>query len=447
MRKNELVIFRNLLNNPLFSRMSDALENVPEESSGLEETSAAGLREELYACVYLLTQEAAANGFYGNIWHCCLAHLLVNDENSYSMACEIRGAVGGGVYDLMLHDMEIIREYFTMDLGAVRDLLQMPVFDAVLSYEAYDNSSKVYNTRIRDRICELASSLEKAKDARQMASALTGFYQAYGVGRFGLHKAFRVVHNGPADDPNCVEIIPIRNIMHVHLDDLIGYEIAKKKLVDNTEAFVAGRPANNCLLYGEAGTGKSSSIKAIANQYYDMGLRVIEIYRHQFQDLNSVIDQIKNRNYRFIIYMDDLSFEEFETEYKYLKAVIEGGLEKKPENVLIYATSNRRHLIRESFSDRNGVDIGDKHGGDTVQEKLSLAGRFGVSIYFGAPSFDEYQEIVAQLADRYHINMDRDQLRSEATKWQLRRGGLSGRTARQFIDYLRGTVLVQEAGD
>ncbi|MEE1051310.1 MAG: ATP-binding protein, partial [Lachnospiraceae bacterium] len=231
-------------------------------------------------------------------------------------------------------------------------------------------------------------------------------------------------------------ILPIRNILHVHLDDLIGYEAAKRKLIENTEAFVSGRPANNCLLYGDAGTGKSSSIKAIANQYYDRGLRIIEIYRHQFRNLNEVISQVKGRNYRFIIYMDDLSFEEFETEYKYLKAVIEGGLEKKPENVLIYATSNRRHLVRESFKDRENSF--DKHGGDTVQEKLSLAARFGLSIYFGKPEFDEYQEIVAALAERSGIQMEREALRSEATRWQMRHGGLSGRTAQQFIDHLLG---------
>ena len=160
----------------------------------------------------------------------------------------------------------------------------------------------------------------------------------------------------------------------------------RKKLIDNTEAFVQGRKANNCLLFGDAGTGKSSSIKGILNQYYDQGLRIIEAYKHQFQDLNEVIAQIKNRNYRFIIYMDDLSFEEFEIEYKYLKAVIEGGLEKKPDNVLIYATSNRRNLVRERATDKLEIaDDNDLHSSDTVQEKLSLVYRFGVRIYFGKP--------------------------------------------------------------
>ena len=192
----------------------------------------------------------------------------------------------------------------------------------------------------------------------------------------------------------------------------------KKKLVENTEAFVEGRTANNCLLFGDAGTGKSSSIKAIINQYYDKGLRMIEIYKHQFGDLQSVIAQIKNRNYKFIIYMDDLSFEEFEIEYKYLKAVIEGGLEKKPQNVLIYATSNRRHLIRENFSDKEEVRE-DMHTSDTVQEKLSLVYRFGVSIYFGAPNKKEFQEIVKVLAEKHGINMPQEELLLEANKWEL----------------------------
>ena len=231
--------------------------------------------------------------------------------------------------------------------------------------------------------------------------------------------------------------MPITKIAHVKLDDLVGYEIAKKKLIENTEAFVQGRKANNCLLFGAAGTGKSSSIKGILNQYYDQGLRIIEVYKHQFQDLNDVIAQIKNRNYKFIIYMDDLSFEEFEIEYKYLKAVIEGGLEKKPDNILIYATSNRRHLIRETFNDKQERDE-ELHCSDTVQEKLSLVYRFGVTIFFGSPDKKEFQNIVKTLADRYGIEIPEEELYLEANRWELSHGGLSGRTAQQFIDYLLG---------
>lgn len=238
--------------------------------------------------------------------------------------------------------------------------------------------------------------------------------------------------------------MPILNIAHVQLEDLVGYELPKKKLTDNTEAFVEGRKANNCLLFGDAGTGKSSSIKAIANKYYDKGLRIIEIYKHQFKDLNDVIGQVKNRNYKFIIYMDDLSFEEFEIEYKYLKAVIEGGLEKKPENVLIYATSNRRHLIKETFADKEGRRD-QLHSSDTVQEKLSLVSRFGVTIFFCAPDKRQFQQIVTALADRHGISMPEEELLLEANKWELAHGGLSGRTAQQFIDYLSGTLPDGEA--
>ena len=266
-----------------------------------------------------------------------------------------------------------------------------------------------------------------------MKSLLTVFYKDYGVGKFGLHKAFRVEHNENGD----VCIVPIRNIAHVKLDDLVGYDIPKKKLVDNTEAFVKGKRANNCLLFGDAGTGKSSSIKAIANAYYDQGLRIIEIYKHQFMDLNDVIAQIKNRHYKFIIYMDDLSFEEFEIEYKYLKAVIEGGLEKKPDNVLIYATSNRRHLVKETFEDKEGRRD-TLHASDTVQEKLSLFARFGVNIFFCSPDKKEYNTIVETLAEKAGITMPKDELLLEANKWEVAHGGMSGRCAQQFIDYLLG---------
>ena len=252
-----------------------------------------------------------------------------------------------------------------------------------------------------------------------------------------MNKAFRIVH-----EENGVELIPISNTAHVDFDDLIGYELQKQRLMENTEAFVQGRKANNVLLFGDSGTGKSSSIKAILNKYYPQGLRMIEIYKHQFQDLSSVIAQIKNRNYRFVIYMDDLSFEDFEVEYKYLKAVLEGGLEIQPDNILIYATSNRRHLINETWKDRNDVTInGGIHQSDTMQEKLSLVNRFGCTIYYGQPTHKEYFHIVEELARKNNIEIDEATLKLEANKWEMAHGGISGRTAQQFINYLAGSKL------
>ena len=225
--------------------------------------------------------------------------------------------------------------------------------------------------------------------------------------------------------------------MNLFLKNLI--QIMKKKLVDNTEAFVQGRKAYNVLLFGDSGTGKSTSIKAIVNQYYDQGLRMIEIYKHQFKDLSGVIARIKNRNYRFIIYMDDLSFEEFEIEYKFLKAVIEGGVETKPENILIYATSNRRHLIKENWNDRNDMEhTQDMHRSDTMEEKLSLVNRFGVTISYTKPTPKEFMEIVITLARKQGIAMSDEDLKKEANKWELSHGGISGRTAQQFVNYLAG---------
>lgn len=386
-------------------------------------------------CIHELIDLTGNYGFHGNLWQAYLTYLLVNNENAFSKACEIRGAVKGSINELVKHDFALFMELYHYDFKSLEDALGIHFYGLISDYKNVNEDSKVFNRRIRNRICELSERLGKAQDTGEFMEDMTAFYKDFGVGKLGLHKAFRIAHTEEG-----AQIVPITNITHVHLDDLVGYEIAKKKLIDNTEAFIHGRKANNCLLFGDAGTGKSSSIKGILNQYYDQGLRIIEVYKHQFQDLNDVIAQIKNRNYRFIIYMDDLSFEEFEIEYKYLKAVIEGGLEKKPENILIYATSNRRHLIKEEFADKEGRRD-SLHSSDTVQEKLSLVSRFGVQIFFCAPNKKEYQNIVKVLAGRYGVTMPEEELLLEANRWELSHGGLSGRSAQQFIDYLLGSRL------
>ena len=214
------------------------------------------------------------------------------------------------------------------------------------------------------------------------------------------------------------------------------------KIGHNRGTDMGSAKGNHELLIRESGIRKSTNIKVIINTKKERGLRMIEIYKHQFQDLSQVISLIKNRNYRFIIYIDDLSFEEFEIEYKYLKAVIEGGLEIRPDNVLIYATSNRRHLIKETWNDRNDMENNNGiHRSDTIQEKLSLVNRFGVTISYSAPSQKEYFEIVKGLAEKEHITMDEKELCAEANKWELAHGGISGRTAQQFINYLKGQGL------
>ena len=378
-----------------------------------------------------LVELAATYGFEGNLWHCFLAFCLANNENAYSRACEIVGPVAGTINQMALKDFGEIKGLFDIDIAKL-DREGECLWAFLKKYEGTSDSSDVFNKRIRDRIVELAVALEMASTVKEFGQIVTEFYREFGVGRFGLNKAFRINETSGGTD-----IIPITSIEHVYLKDLVGYEIQKRKLIDNTEAFIQGRAANNVLLYGDSGTGKSSSIKAILNQYYDRGLRMIEVYKHQFKCLSEVLEQIKDRNYKFIIYMDDLSFEDFEIEYKYLKAIIEGGLGKKPQNVLIYATSNRRHLIREKFSDKREI-LDDLHANDTVQEKLSLVARFGVTIYYGAPEKKEFQEIVKVLAERCGVDMEKEELLAEANKWELSHGGLSGRTASQFITHLLG---------
>ena len=427
MRTKELMLYKHMELEELLRDMTFLMEICDSDYYNKEDM--AGL---LFECVNELLELAAGYGLEGNLWHNYLTFLLVNDENAYSTECEIVGEIEGSINTITLHDFEIFRELFAYDFTILEKALGVNCLSVLMHYENVKGHGKAFNKRIRDRICELSEKLGTCENAEEFKCTMTQFYKEFGVGKFGLHKAFRIEHTEAGAD-----IVPITKIAHVHLDDLVGYEIAKKKLIENTEAFVKGKKANNCLLFGDAGTGKSTSIKAILNQYYDQGLRMIEVYKHQFQDLNDVIAQIKNRNYKFIIYMDDLSFEEFEIEYKYLKAVIEGGLEKKPDNILIYATSNRRHLVRETFRDKSDRDE-ELHTNDTVQEKLSLVARFGVTIYFGGPSKKEFQQIVKTLAEKNQINMPEEELLLEANKWELSHGGLSGRTAQQFIDYLLG---------
>lgn len=422
----ECILYRDFEQGELLEKMTMLMEDIshPKVLYGKD--------GEYFACIHQLVEMAGTYGFAGNLWHDYLTYLLVNHENAFSTACEIVGPVEGTINAFAMHDFEIFKQLYDFDLKELEKIYPSVDSSLITDYQNINEGSKVFNKRIRDRICTLAQKLAKAESTEEFMDDMVQFYKEFGVGKLGLHKAFRI--DGTVTP---ARIVPITNIAHVHLDDLVGYEIAKKKLIDNTEAFVQGRPANNCLLFGDAGTGKSSSIKGILNQYYDQGLRIIEAYKHQFKDLNDIIAQVKNRNYKFIIYMDDLSFEEFEIEYKYLKAVIEGGLEKKPDNILIYATSNRRHLVREKFSDKEERKD-DLHSSDTVQEKLSLVARFGVSIFFCAPDKKQFQNIVKTLAERHQVEMPEEELLLEANKWELQHGGLSGRTAQQFIDYLCG---------
>ena len=372
-------------------------------------------------------------GFDKNLWHNYIAFFVMMNENPFSLVCEKNRINEGTVTQIVQEDFSSIRKIFLYDFSKIENELGINSFSLISNYNAVEKKKNIYNWNVSQKVQKLSKELEEATDDKEFYERIIQFYDDFGVGLFGLNKAFRIEET-PNDG---IRFKAINNMDMVVLDDLVGYEIQKKKLIDNTEAFVKGCKANNVLLFGDSGTGKSTSIKAIVNQYYDSGLRMIEIYKHQFKHLSTIISTIKNRNYKFIIYMDDLSFEENEIEYKFLKAVIEGGVETKPDNVLIYATSNRRHLIKESWNDKEDhTNIDDIHHSDTVEEKLSLVHRFGVTIGYTKPAQKEFMNIVITLARRAGIEMEESELKLEANKWELSHGGISGRTAQQFVNYL-----------
>ena len=428
-----LVLYRDLGEDSILYKLADIFRDKDYRLASDEE-----LVSRIYQQIKRLLDVATSYGFNRNLWQDYLAFLLITNENSFTLTCEKVGAGDGTVNKFAKNDYAIFMKLFHFDFSKIEMELGIDCFSTITDYHSLPKKEQMYNQNVSEKVRYISDHVSAAKSVDEVFDIMTNFYKQYGVGMFGLNKAFRIRH----EDGRDMEFIAINNTDKVMLSDLVGYELQKQKLIDNTEAFVQGRKANNALLFGDSGTGKSTSIKAIINEYYDQGLRMIEIYKHQFKDLSAVISHVKNRNYKFIIYMDDLSFEEFEIEYKYLKAVIEGGLETKPDNVLIYATSNRRHLIKETWNDRDDVvqDNG-MHRSDTMQEKLSLVNRFGVTISYSKPSKKEYNTIVTELAKRYpEIHMTEEELVAEANKWELSHGGVSGRTAQQFINYLAGRV-------
>lgn len=424
-----LLIYNNVKGDSILMQLSDIIRAY--EAKELDRQTA---KLKVFKQMHNLLEIATTYGFNHNLWQNYLTYLLISTETPFSITCEKNGAVEGSVNLLVKQDFDAFMKLFHYDFSWLEKELGIDCFQIVTNYQSVPKLETTYNKNVSTKVVALSMKLANAKTVDEFYDLVTGFYKDYGVGLLGLNKAFRV------DKVNgCVVLLPITNTEIVRFEDLIGYESQKQKLRSNTEAFLAGKKANNVLMFGDSGTGKSTCMKALLNEYYDQGLRIIEIYKHQFEDLSKVISIIKNRNYKFIIYMDDLSFEEFEIEYKYLKAVIEGGLEIKPNNVLIYATSNRRHLIRETWSDREDMKAEELHHSDTMQEKLSLVARFGVTIHFLRPDKQQFNEIVIQLARRYpQITLTDDELKLKANQWELSHGGMSGRCAEQFVNYLLG---------
>ncbi len=357
---------------------------------------------------------AEKHSLCGNLWHCYVAYLIMTDENPFSVGCERRQVPDNALTKTVRADFE---ELYTLFNRSMLD----EIFDNYVPMKKPDEDMLC----IGELASQFARKLEKAADADEFFEICTDFYKSYGVGDLGLYRAFVLNEKG--------DLVPVTHFRRVALSDLWGYEVQKGQLLDNTKAFVGGSDANNVLLYGDSGTGKSTCIKAILNEFYEDGLRMIQVQKSEFKYLGDIIDKIKLRNYSFVLYMDDLSFEDFEIEYKYLKAIIEGGLEEKPRNLVIYATSNRRHLIRETWKERGDDDV---HRNESMQEKISLSDRFGLQIYFMKPMQQQYFEMVEYLAKKEGLDISRDALEAAAREWGIAHSGLSGRAAEQLIKHL-----------
>jgi uncharacterized protein len=359
-------------------------------------------------------------------WQSHLVGRVLDDENAFSLGAE-RGEINPSVLGQARRDLRTLREMFALDASTVLGRVESAVPDLAGIWVPWTNPEPVGDTPRRT----IARKLSTAEDWGACAELLAGHYARHGTGPYGRYRAF-LWREG--------RLLAVSRPDPVSLAELVAYEREREPLIRNTERFLAGLPAHHALLYGLPGTGKSSTVKAIMNEYADLGLRLVEVKKEDLAELQEVLGVLGGRGRRFVLFVDDLSFEEHEVEYKALKALLEGSVEEPPENVRLYATSNRRNLIRETFSERESSAGDDVHARDTMQEKLSLAARFGLRLTFPSPDQARYLEIVAGLASERGLAIPAGDLRERALLWDRWHAGRSGRTARQFVDELEAEL-------
>ncbi len=401
---NQLLIYRNILQDELVQKLYCAI-------------STGEWNESCYEISSELINQAERLGLSGNLVKSYLVYLIARDENIFSMTAEKNGEqIGKSLYQAALNDIIVLKSFIKSNWT--------PLGEIVADFTPTRLMDNQHFKALLDYFVDAGDSHTPS----QIVDRLIAHYVQQGCGEMAGYTAFRwneqkgvagVDHHDP-----------------IKLDDIIGYSRQKAVLIKNTAAFIAGMPANNVLLVGDRGTGKSSSIKALVNHFTSHGLRLVEVAKHELKHLPAIMNILRNKGKKFIIFLDDLSFEEFEVEYKYLKSIMEGGIESKPDNVLIYATSNRRHLIRETWDDRSGGSE-EIHRFDTINEKISLSDRFGITLTYVSPTQDEYLQIVEELAKRNNILLLPEQLKSQALQWEMAHSGRSGRMAKQLIAHLR----------
>jgi predicted AAA+ superfamily ATPase len=411
---NQLLVFRNLLGDDVVNGLQ-----------ALAEADTADDNE--YALAAILIEWAEATGVAGNIPENYVLGLIGCDSNIFSSTAEkLAVKAESSLQQAVVHDIAILKKL----LAGVSTLFSADVRAIIADYRPLtgDAARKSRSFRNLAVLRDLFFDVENKYSPQALAAALARYYHHYGCGKLAGYSAFKW-------DSREREIVGIEHTDPVQLSDIIGYDYQKNELIRNTEAFIQGRPANNVLLVGARGTGKSSSVKAVANHYFEEGLRLIEIAKSDFECIPEIMSVLRQWGKKCILFIDDLSFEEFEAEYKVLKSLIDGGMEIRPDNVLIYATSNRRNLIKETWDDRSGDEL---HRQDTINEKISLADRFGITLFYPLPNQEEYFKIVEDIALRNGIRLTGDELRTKALRWEMSHSGRSGRLAKQFIDYLAG---------
>ena len=384
----------------------------------------------------LLASEAElyAGPLVGDGWQNHLLDRLLEDDGPFSAKAQRAGpgGLGAGLLAAARVDLATLRALFELNGAALA--AQVGTASELFDWSGFQPLSERAPLHGQAGLA-LKRQLAAKADWAALAERLAAHLHAEGAGLFGRFRAFRWTRRGHQGQ--------LEGIAHpdpIRLDELIAYDRERALLIQNTEQFLAGHPANNALLYGDRGTGKSSTVKALLHAYAGRGLRIVELPKHLLADFPNLMAVLRERRERFVVFVDDLSFEEHESIYKELKAVLEGGLEARPGNVVIYATSNRRHLIVERFSDHDSDPNAEIHHMDTVQEKLSLSDRFGIRLFFLSPDQQRYLEIVRTLAAQRRLPIEQADLERQALQWATWQNGRSGRTARQFVDHLTGEL-------
>lgn len=360
----------------------------------------------------------------GTYWQNHICRLIAESENRFSLLSE-KGRLDGNIHSIAERETAELKKLYGLEWDRIGTRFHDTGISVCRMTQNDDPESRISH---RDKI---RLALE-ADTGGKTAELLRDYYGEYGCGIFERYQAF------VWDEA----LVGVTNYDKITFDKLIGYEKQKEALIENTEFFLKGYPANNVLLHGDRGTGKSSCVKALLNKFKSSKLKLISLNKNHVDQMYKIIESVAGRGCKFIIFIDDLSFDDTEIGYKHFKSIIDGGIEAQPSNILIYVTSNRRHIIKETWKDRG--DSGEVHGNDGMQERLSLADRFGLSITFTAPDKETFLKIVKGIAAQENLKIDENVLVEEALKWDVRQKGRSGRAARQFVNYIHARTLNEQ---